>query len=257
MRRTPDARIAAWLIAAAAITPTSAEEARDKIQDALVETMASRRAIARPAEEPAQHRVMVMLERPEGMTDATLDYRSAGGMARLQRGVDSRLRTGDIGEIDDEGFLRITDRKKEIIVNAYGKNVAPAPIENRLKSSRFIEQAVIIGDRRKFLSVLIVPDFEALGNWAAEHHLPSGDRAVLLADPRTRELFAADIERINADVAKYEMIRAFDLLPAEFSIAGGELTPTQKIKRRVVATKYAAVIDAIYERAEQHRPAPA
>lgn len=89
MRRTPDARIAAWLIAAAAITPTSAEEARDKIQDALLETMASRRALARPAEEPVRHRVMVMLERPEGMTDATLDYRSAGGVALLQRGVDS------------------------------------------------------------------------------------------------------------------------------------------------------------------------
>jgi long-chain acyl-CoA synthetase len=165
--------------------------------------------------------------------------------------------TGDIGEIDDEGFLRITDRKKEIIVNAYGKNVAPAPIENRLKGSRFVEQAVIIGDKRKFLSVLIVPDFEALGNWAKEHDLPIGDRDVLLADPRTRELFERDIEAVNADLAKYEMIRAFDLLPADFTIEGGELTPTQKIKRRVVATKYAEVIDGIYERAEAERSASA
>jgi long-chain acyl-CoA synthetase len=168
--------------------------------------------------------------------------------------ADGWFHTGDIGEIDDGGFLRITDRKKEIIVNAYGKNVAPAPIENHLKASRFVEQAVLIGDKRKFLSVLIVPDFEALGNWAREHDLPVGDRGGLLADPRTRRLFEGEIDKINADLAKYEMIRAFDLLPAEFSIEGGELTPTQKIKRRVVATKYAAQIDGIYERAEAHAP---
>jgi long-chain acyl-CoA synthetase len=154
--------------------------------------------------------------------------------------------TGDIGEIDDEGFLKITDRKKEIIVNAYGKNIAPAPIENQLKSSRFIEQAVVIGDRRKFLSAVLVPDFEALGNWASKAGLPPDDRPALLAADATRELFEGEIERVNSELAKYEMIRAFDLLPEEFSIEGGELTPTQKVKRRIVADKYATVIDAIY-----------
>ncbi len=161
---------------------------------------------------------------------------------------DGWFHTGDIGEIDDEGFLAITDRKKEIIVNAYGKNVAPAPIENQLKTSRFIEQVVVIGDNHKFLSALLVPDFEALGNWAAREGLPS-DRAALLADERTRALYEAEIEKVNADLAKYEMIRAFELLDQEFSIETGELTPTQKVKRRIVATKYAAQIDGIYERA--------
>ncbi len=154
--------------------------------------------------------------------------------------------TGDIGEIDDEGFLKITDRKKEIIVNAYGKNIAPAPIENQLKSSRFIEQAVVIGDRRKFLSAVLVPDFEALGNWASAKGLSSDDRQALLDNPATRKLFSAEIDRVNSELAKYEMIRAFDLLADEFSIEGGELTPTQKVKRRIVADKYANVIDTLY-----------
>ena len=158
--------------------------------------------------------------------------------------------TGDIGEIDEDGFLRITDRKKEIIVNAYGKNIAPAPIENQLKLSRFIEQAVVIGDKRKFLSAVLVPDFEALTNWATKEGLPTEDRTALLADPKTKALYEGEIKAINADLAKYEMIRAFELLPEEFSIEGGELTPTQKVKRRIVATKYASVIDGIYERAQ-------
>ncbi|MCZ6508684.1 MAG: long-chain fatty acid--CoA ligase, partial [Acidobacteria bacterium] len=158
--------------------------------------------------------------------------------------------TGDIGEMDDEGFLKITDRKKEIIVNAYGKNIAPAPIENLLKSSRFIEQVVVIGDRYKFLSALVVPDFEALLNWAKKSDVPSVDRRELLASEATRELFETEIARVNEELSKHQMIRAFDLLSEEFSIEGGELTPTQKIKRRIIATKYEHVIDDIYERAE-------
>ena len=162
---------------------------------------------------------------------------------------DGWFHTGDIGEIDDEGFLAITDRKKEIIVNAYGKNIAPAPIENELKSSRFIEQAVVIGDRRKFLSALLVPDFEALASWAAKNGLPADDRPALLAADATRKLFAEEIAGVNAKLAKYEMVRAFDLIPEEFSIEGGELTPTQKVKRRIVAEKYGEAIDALYANA--------
>jgi len=165
---------------------------------------------------------------------------------------DGWFHTGDIGEIDDEGFLRITDRKKEIIVNAYGKNIAPAPIENHLKSSRFIEQVVVIGDQRKFLSALIVPDFEALENWATANDLPLEHEA-LIAAPETRTLIEEEIEKANADQSKYEMVRAFDLLAEPFSIEGGELTPTQKVKRRIVATKYDGLIDGIYERAEARR----
>ena len=165
--------------------------------------------------------------------------------------------TGDIGEIDAEGFLKITDRKKEIIINDYGKNIAPAPIENELKISRFIEQAVVIGDRRKFLSAVIQPDFEALGNWAARNGLPTDDRQALIDAPQTRELYENEIAEVNKELAKYEMIRAFDLLPNELSIEGGELTPTQKVKRRVIASKYADLIDGIYRDAEAARESSA
>ncbi len=160
--------------------------------------------------------------------------------------ADGWFHTGDIGELDDEGFLTITDRKKEIIVNAYGKNVAPAPIENLLKTSLFIEQVVVIGDRRKFLSALVVPDFEALGNWAKRQGIAADDRVALLAAPETRELFEREVARVNEELAKYEMIRAFELLDTEFSIESGELTPTQKVKRRVVASTYADRIDGMY-----------
>ena len=154
--------------------------------------------------------------------------------------------TGDIGHLDDEGFLVITDRKKEIIVNAYGKNVAPAPIENQLKSSRFIAQAVVIGDRRKFLSALLVPDFEALATWAAANEL--GDRAPeeLVREEGVRALFEAEVTAVNEELAHYEEVQKWALLPAELTLEGGELTPTQKIKRRVVAEKYRDRIESIY-----------
>jgi long-chain acyl-CoA synthetase len=164
--------------------------------------------------------------------------------------------TGDIGELDGEGFLRITDRKKELIINAYGKNIAPAPIENSLKSSRFIGQAVVIGDRRKFLSALLVPDFEALKPWAERHGLPAGDLPALLAQPPVRALYEGEVQAVNQALAHYEQITAWELLPAEFTLETGELTPTQKVKRRVIYKKYGDVIDRLYERAEAtHRAA--
>jgi len=172
---------------------------------------------------------------------------------------DGWFHTGDIGEIDGEGFLRITDRKKEIIVNAYGKNIAPAPIENQLKASRFISQAVIIGDRRKFLSALIVPDFEGVAAWA-EHQklgLDASDPQALATDPRVRKLIEGEVATVNQDLAHYEQIVAFDLVPHEFTIEGGELTPTQKVKRRVIDSKYGERIDAMYERTAPPRAADA
>jgi long-chain acyl-CoA synthetase len=158
--------------------------------------------------------------------------------------------TGDIGELDADGFLAITDRKKEIIVNAYGKNVAPAPIENALTASRFISQAVVIGDRRKFLAALLVPDFDNLAVWAQEHGAPT-EPAALVADPRVRELFAGEVARVNHDLAHYEQIVKWDLLPRELSLEEGELTPTQKIKRRVIHERYSEVIDRLYESADE------
>lgn len=160
--------------------------------------------------------------------------------------ADGWFHTGDIGLIDEEGFLKITDRKKEIIVNAYGKNVAPAPIENALKSSRWIGQAVVIGDRRKYLSALLVPDFEALKGWAAEKGLGDKPSEELIREPALRELVAGEVETVNQDLAGYEQIVAWELLPQELTLEGGELTPTQKVKRRVVHDKYADAIEGMY-----------
>ena len=157
--------------------------------------------------------------------------------------------TGDIGDIDADGFLKITDRKKEIIVNAYGKNIAPAPIENELKASRFIGQAVVIGDRRKMLAALLVPDFETLAGWARREGIPADDIPALLAEPRVRELFEGEIAAVNRELARYEQIHIWELLGAEFTIETGELTPTQKIKRRVINQKYGEVIEGLYRSA--------
>ena len=163
---------------------------------------------------------------------------------------DGWFHTGDIGELDEDGFLKITDRKKEIIVNAYGKNVAPAPIENELKASRFIGQAVVVGDRRKMLAALLVPDFEVLQSWAKREKVDADDNAALLADPRVRELFEHEMKTVNSGLARYEQVHVWQLLQDEFTIETGEMTPTQKIKRRVINQKYGEVIEDLYRRAE-------
>jgi long-chain acyl-CoA synthetase len=160
--------------------------------------------------------------------------------------------TGDIGEVDSEGFLRITDRKKELIINAYGKNVAPAPIENALKGSRFIGQAVVIGDRRKFLAALLVPDFEALKPWAEKQGIGVADNGKLIAEPKVRELIGKEVTAVNANLAGFEKIVAWELLPNEFTLETGEITPTLKVKRRVINQKYGNVIDRLYAEADKH-----
>jgi long-chain acyl-CoA synthetase len=158
--------------------------------------------------------------------------------------------TGDIGELDADGFLRITDRKKELIINAYGKNVAPAPIENSLKSSRFIGQAVVIGDRRKFLSALLVPDFEALKPWAERQGIGATDNKALIQDPRVRALIAQEVDNVNSGLASFEKIVAWELLPEEWTLETGELTPTQKVKRRVINEKYGDILERLYAESE-------
>ncbi len=159
--------------------------------------------------------------------------------------------TGDIGEIDSEGFLRITDRKKELIINAYGKNVAPAPIENSLKGSRYISQAVVIGDQKKFLSALLVPDFEALKSWGAKNGVGDTGNEALIAHPQVRELIRTEVEAVNANLAGFEKVGTWELLPNEFTLETGELTPTQKVKRRVINQKYGEIINRLYERADK------
>jgi len=158
--------------------------------------------------------------------------------------------TGDIGELDSDGFLRITDRKKELIINAYGKNIAPAPIENSLKSSRFIGQAVVIGDRRKFLSALLVPDFEALKPWAERQGIGAASNKDLIQDKQVRALIAQEVATVNSGLASFEKVVAWDLLPEEWTLETGELTPTQKVKRRVINQKYGDILERLYQESE-------
>jgi len=157
------------------------------------------------------------------------------------------FRTGDIGELDEDGYLRITDRKKDLIVTAGGKNVAPQPIENRVKASSFVEQAVMVGDRRRFPSVLIVPSFDTLEAWARGRGLQWTDRAALLALPAVRVHLENEVEKGLKGLASYETPKKIALLPEEFTIANGSLTPTLKVKRRVIQERFKDVIDALYD----------
>jgi long-chain acyl-CoA synthetase len=160
--------------------------------------------------------------------------------------ADGWFLTGDIGSFDLDGFLTLTDRKKEILINAYGKNIAPAPIEAALKAVRFVSSAVLIGDRQKFLSALIVPNFEKLETWAMGASVTYRTRQDLVTEPKVLSLIKQAIEILNGDEPHERQIRAFRLLTEDFSIEGGELTPTLKVKRRVVASKYRDVIDEMY-----------
>jgi len=163
--------------------------------------------------------------------------------------IDDRgwLHTGDIGMVDEEGFLHITDRKKHLFVSSGGKNIAPQPIENLFLSNKYISQFMLIGDRRMFLTALIVPDFDALKEFAGSHGLSYRDNAELTAHPEIISLIESDIAGIQKDLANYERVRKFKLLEKEFSVEEGELTPTQKIRRKVIEEKYAQIIELMYQ----------
>jgi long-chain acyl-CoA synthetase len=156
------------------------------------------------------------------------------------------LHTGDIGELDADGYLRITDRKKDIIVTAGGKNIAPQPIENRIKSNRFIVNAVMIGDKQKYPIMLVVPNRDALVAWATERGLPSTDYERLLEHPDAVAKVEREVMGALRDLASYETPKKFALLAEDFSIEGGELTPTLKVKRRVVEQRYRDTIQRLY-----------
>jgi long-chain acyl-CoA synthetase len=158
---------------------------------------------------------------------------------------DGWLHTGDVGHFDDDGYLFITDRIKELIVTAGGKNVAPQPLENTLKTDEFIAQAMVIGDQRNFISALIVPQAEVLESWAEENGI-DGDLPALCGNPRVIEHFKKIVDAKMSSFSRYESVRKFTLLPEEFSQEKGELTPTLKLKRRVLLTRYADIIEAIY-----------
>ncbi len=151
--------------------------------------------------------------------------------------------TGDIGSIDDDGYLTILDRKKELIVTAGGKNIAPNPIEAELKRSPLVAEAVLVGDRRPYVSALLVPDFAALAGHVA---VEGASREEVAERPDVVALFDEVVERVNAGLARHEQIKRSTLLPTEFGIATGELTPTLKVKRRVVAQRWSHAIERLY-----------
>ena len=155
--------------------------------------------------------------------------------------------TGDIGHIDDGGFLTITDRKKNIIITAGGKNVAPQKIENRLITSSYVEQVLVIGDKRKFCSALIVPDFEILEKAAKEKGISFRSHEELCRDDEIIKLIEHEVEAANKGLASYESIKKFLLLVRAFSIESGELTPSLKVKRKIVEKNYKDEIDSLYK----------
>jgi long-chain acyl-CoA synthetase len=164
--------------------------------------------------------------------------------------ADGWLHTGDIGRLDEDGFLSITDRKKDLIVLAGGKKAAPQPIENELKKSPLIGMPIVIGDRQKFLAVLLVPNFDRLKEWAAENGIEFHPEKVD-ANPEIRAMFQHEINAYNADKPHHEQIRAFALLPQDLTIEDGSITPTLKVKRRILQDRYQTLIDAMYEAAER------
>ena len=164
--------------------------------------------------------------------------------------ADGWFKTGDIGTIDNDGFLRITDRKKELFKTSGGKYISPQPIEQAIKGSRFVSQVVLIGAGRKFAAALIVPVWEQIESYARLKGIEATSRAELCSNPRIIDLIERQIDGLTPDLARYEKIKAVALLEDEFTIEGGELTPTMKVKRRVIDEKYKSVIDRMYELAE-------
>lgn len=160
---------------------------------------------------------------------------------------DGWFRTGDIGLVDEEGYLTITDRKKDLIKTSGGKYVAPQPIENDFKMSKYVSQSVVVGNKRKYASVLLVPNFENLEKWAAGEGVSYDGREDLIEEDPVHSLYEDVLEEVNAGKPSYATIKKFRLLPEDFTIEAGELTPTLKVKRRVIEDKYAELIDTMYE----------
>jgi len=186
--------------------------------------------------------------------DGEILSRSAGNFlgyhkdpdATAQALADGWLHTGDVGELDADGQLRITDRKKDILITAGGKNIAPQKIENQLKSSPYINDAVVIGDRRRFLTALLVLDEDNVTHWAMERQLAYSTYTDLASNPEVRELIAAEVERVNATLARVETVKKFSILPKRLYHEDGEVTATLKVKRSSIASKYEHLIEEMY-----------
>jgi long-chain acyl-CoA synthetase len=167
--------------------------------------------------------------------------------------ADGWFHTGDIGELRDD-FLAITDRKKDIIVTAGGKNIAPQPIENKVKTNKYVSQAVVIGDKRKFPVILIVPNWDSVEKWAKLQNILWTDRKQLLAMPTVRAKVEKEVNEEMSSLAHYEQPKKIGLLEHDFSIERGELTPTLKVKRRVIDKTYKQLIDSLYATAGSEEP---
>jgi long-chain acyl-CoA synthetase len=159
---------------------------------------------------------------------------------------DGFFKTGDIGVFDEEGFLIITDRKKDLFVTSGGKNIAPHPIELELQAKRHIEQACLVGDGRKYISALIVPDFEELARYAKKKGITYASSSELVANEEIKALIKAEVDEVNGKLARYEQVKYFEILDAPFSEETGELTPTLKVKRKVVSEKFRGRIERMY-----------
>ena len=159
--------------------------------------------------------------------------------------VDGWFHTGDIGHLDADGYLVITDRKKDLIATAGGKKMAPQPVEGKLKQNPMVAEAVLVGDRRPYIVLLIVPNFPRLEAWAAANGSPH-DRAALLASPEVQKLYQDAVDVVNSELAQFERIKAFTLLDTELTTASGDLTPTLKVRRKIVEEKFKDQIDAMY-----------
>ena len=160
---------------------------------------------------------------------------------------DGWFRTGDVGHLDEDGFLFVTDRKKELFKTSGGKYIAPAPIEQKIRTSRFVNQVVLVGNERKYAAALIVPNFDMLESYAKHKNYPMMTHEEFCRDPRIIDLIERQVAAASAGLARYETVKRIALLDREFSVAGGELTPTLKVKRRVVDEKYKDLIDRVYE----------
>ena len=164
---------------------------------------------------------------------------------RKEFGDDGWFHTGDIGQLE-EGFLSITDRKKELLKTSGGKYIAPQPIESKLKVDGLVGQAAVIGDNRKFVSVLISPNFQALENWAKKNGVSTSDHAALVKDPKVKAVYKGILDRANAGLAHFEAIKRMCIVSDEWTVESGELTPSMKLKRRVINEKYKEEIESMY-----------
>jgi long-chain acyl-CoA synthetase len=164
--------------------------------------------------------------------------------------VDGWFKTGDIGNLDADGFLSVTDRKKDLIKTSGGKFIAPQPIENSLKHNALVGEAVVLGDRRKFPAVLIAPYFPLLEDWARQNEIPFSSRTELVAHPKVQALFEGIVNDINQNLARYEKLKRFILTAEEFSAQAGTLTHTMKVRRRAIEDRYRREIDDMYTQAE-------